>query len=61
MGREEEGVVRLLVGFVGEGVINLGLTLQGFVRGCSEAQMADVVLGEMGLDQGYEQLRLYQA
>jgi hypothetical protein len=61
MGHKEEGVVRLLMGFVGEEVIDLGLTLQGLVRGCGEAQMADGVLGETGLDQECEQFRLYQA
>ena len=61
MGHEEEGVVWLLVGFIGEGVIDLGLTLQGLVRGCGEAQMADEVLGGTGLDQGCGQLRLCQA
>jgi hypothetical protein len=61
MGRKEEGVVRLLVWFIGEEVIGLGLTLQGLVRGCDGAQMAGGVLGETGLDQGYAQLCLYQA
>jgi hypothetical protein len=49
MGHEEEGVVQLLVWFVGEKVTGLGLTLQGLVREGGEAQMADRVLGEMGL------------
>jgi hypothetical protein len=61
MGHEEEGVVRLLARFVGEGVIDLSLTLQGLVRGCGGAQTADGVLDGTGLDQGCEQLHLFQA